>query len=300
MCGCRRDSALHLPPAARRQAQRRAARRVGPLPVPVERGRPPAAGPAASRRSCKLSKLLTEARGRTPGCATAPRSPSSRRCAPTPAPWTTRSRSRAAAARRSRSARRRCPAWSTPPADSGSETGGLCLPGRVTHPGGVVPRAAVRADQRARLPGQPRPLVRLVRGPPRPSTGTPGRARHRRRLGRDDHRRPPPTPPSTCRTSATASGAPPNCAKAQRKMARRRRAKGQAPSKGYLSAKRQAARIAKRAARQNTHDARRLGQAGRRRPQPDRGGGLQAEVPGQDPDGPQSRRRRDRRVPNEN
>ena len=45
-------------------------------------------------------------------------------------------------------------------------------------------------------------------------------------------------------------------AKAQRKMARRRRPKGQAPSKGYLTAKRQAARVAKKAARQNTHDAR--------------------------------------------
>ncbi|WP_328473250.1 transposase [Actinoplanes sp. NBC_00393] len=45
-------------------------------------------------------------------------------------------------------------------------------------------------------------------------------------------------------------------AKAQRKMARRRRPKGHAPSKGYLVAKRQAARIAKKAARQNTHDAR--------------------------------------------
>ncbi|MBW6434948.1 transposase [Actinoplanes hulinensis] len=45
-------------------------------------------------------------------------------------------------------------------------------------------------------------------------------------------------------------------AKAQRKMARRRRAKGQAPSKGYQTAKRQAARIEKKAARQNTHDAR--------------------------------------------
>jgi putative transposase len=45
-------------------------------------------------------------------------------------------------------------------------------------------------------------------------------------------------------------------AKAQRTMARRRRAKGQAPSKGYLTAKRQAARIEKKAARQNTHDAR--------------------------------------------
>lgn len=44
-------------------------------------------------------------------------------------------------------------------------------------------------------------------------------------------------------------------AKAQRTMARRRRAKGLTPSKGYLTAKRQAARIAKRAARQNTHDA---------------------------------------------
>ena len=40
-------------------------------------------------------------------------------------------------------------------------------------------------------------------------------------------------------------------AKAQRRMARRRRAKGVAPSKGYLRAKRQAARIEKKAARQN-------------------------------------------------
>ena len=45
-------------------------------------------------------------------------------------------------------------------------------------------------------------------------------------------------------------------AKAQRTMARRRRAKGQALSKGYLTAKRRAARVEKRAARQNTHDAR--------------------------------------------
>ncbi|GID26169.1 transposase [Paractinoplanes brasiliensis] len=45
-------------------------------------------------------------------------------------------------------------------------------------------------------------------------------------------------------------------AKAQRKMARRRRAKGHAPSKGYQASKRQAARIVKKAARQNTHDAR--------------------------------------------
>ena len=44
-------------------------------------------------------------------------------------------------------------------------------------------------------------------------------------------------------------------AKAQRKMARRRRS-GRPASKGYLTAKRQAARITKKAARQNTHDAR--------------------------------------------
>jgi putative transposase len=45
-------------------------------------------------------------------------------------------------------------------------------------------------------------------------------------------------------------------AEVQRKMARRRRPKGVAPSRGYLRAKRQAARVAKKAARQNTHDAR--------------------------------------------
>ncbi|MEU4423541.1 transposase [Actinoplanes sp. NPDC024001] len=45
-------------------------------------------------------------------------------------------------------------------------------------------------------------------------------------------------------------------AKAQRRMARRRRPTGQPASKGYQTAKRQAARIAKKAARQNTHDAR--------------------------------------------
>ncbi|WP_051712816.1 RNA-guided endonuclease InsQ/TnpB family protein [Spirillospora albida] len=45
-------------------------------------------------------------------------------------------------------------------------------------------------------------------------------------------------------------------AKAQRTMARRRRPKGRPQSKGYQQAKRQAARIAKKAARQNTHDAR--------------------------------------------
>ncbi|WP_346257321.1 transposase [Plantactinospora sp. ZYX-F-223] len=45
-------------------------------------------------------------------------------------------------------------------------------------------------------------------------------------------------------------------AKAQRRMARRRRVKGARPSNGYLRAKRQAAKIGKKAARQNTHDAR--------------------------------------------
>jgi putative transposase len=45
-------------------------------------------------------------------------------------------------------------------------------------------------------------------------------------------------------------------AKAQRKMARRRRPKGHAPSQGYVSAKRQAERVSKKAARQNVHDSR--------------------------------------------
>ncbi|WP_344920561.1 transposase [Plantactinospora mayteni] len=45
-------------------------------------------------------------------------------------------------------------------------------------------------------------------------------------------------------------------AKLQRRMARRRRVKGAPPSNGYLRAKRQAAKKAKKAARQNTHDAR--------------------------------------------
>ncbi|GIG97705.1 transposase [Plantactinospora mayteni] len=45
-------------------------------------------------------------------------------------------------------------------------------------------------------------------------------------------------------------------AKLQRRMARRRRVKGAPPSSGYLRAKRQAAKVAKKAARQNIHDAR--------------------------------------------
>ncbi|MGW0433373.1 RNA-guided endonuclease InsQ/TnpB family protein [Micromonospora sp. NPDC003197] len=45
-------------------------------------------------------------------------------------------------------------------------------------------------------------------------------------------------------------------AKAQRQMSRRRRPRGAAPSKGYLRAARQAAKWHKKAARQNTHDAR--------------------------------------------
>ncbi|MDW5326304.1 transposase [Plantactinospora sp. KLBMP9567] len=45
-------------------------------------------------------------------------------------------------------------------------------------------------------------------------------------------------------------------AKLQRRMARRRRSKGAPPSNGYLRAKPQAAKIAKKAARQNTHHAR--------------------------------------------
>jgi putative transposase len=45
-------------------------------------------------------------------------------------------------------------------------------------------------------------------------------------------------------------------AKAQRRMGRRRRPRGQAPSNGYRRAKREAAKIQKKAARQNTHAAR--------------------------------------------
>ncbi len=45
-------------------------------------------------------------------------------------------------------------------------------------------------------------------------------------------------------------------AKAQRKMSRRRRPRGQAPSKGYQQARREAARLHKKAARQNQHEAR--------------------------------------------
>ena len=45
-------------------------------------------------------------------------------------------------------------------------------------------------------------------------------------------------------------------AKVQRKMARRQRARGQAPTKGYQDARRQAAKLHKKAARQNSHDAR--------------------------------------------
>jgi putative transposase len=45
-------------------------------------------------------------------------------------------------------------------------------------------------------------------------------------------------------------------AKAQRKMARRRRPKGHAQSQGYRDAKREAAKLHKKAARQNTHTSR--------------------------------------------
>ncbi|MFC6014645.1 RNA-guided endonuclease InsQ/TnpB family protein [Plantactinospora solaniradicis] len=45
-------------------------------------------------------------------------------------------------------------------------------------------------------------------------------------------------------------------AKLQRRMSRRRRPRGVKPSNGYLRAKRQAAKVAKKAARQNIHDAR--------------------------------------------
>jgi putative transposase len=45
-------------------------------------------------------------------------------------------------------------------------------------------------------------------------------------------------------------------ARAQCKMARRRRARGQTPSKGYQRARRNAAKLHKKAARQNTHTAR--------------------------------------------
>jgi putative transposase len=45
-------------------------------------------------------------------------------------------------------------------------------------------------------------------------------------------------------------------AKAQRTMSRRKRPRGQTPSKGYLRARRQTAKVHKKAARQNTHTAR--------------------------------------------
>jgi putative transposase len=45
-------------------------------------------------------------------------------------------------------------------------------------------------------------------------------------------------------------------ARAQRKMARRRQPQGQSPSKGYQRARRRAAKLHKKAARQNTHTAR--------------------------------------------
>ncbi|MFE6921541.1 RNA-guided endonuclease InsQ/TnpB family protein [Nocardia sp. NPDC057663] len=45
-------------------------------------------------------------------------------------------------------------------------------------------------------------------------------------------------------------------ARAQRKMARRRRPRGQAPSRGYQQARHEAARLHKKAARQNAHAAR--------------------------------------------
>jgi len=45
-------------------------------------------------------------------------------------------------------------------------------------------------------------------------------------------------------------------AKAQRKMSRRRRGRGQVPSNGYQRARREAAKLLKKAARQNTHAAR--------------------------------------------
>lgn len=50
-------------------------------------------------------------------------------------------------------------------------------------------------------------------------------------------------------------------AKAQRKMARRKRPKGHANSQGYLHAKRQAAKLHKKAARQNTHASRQWAKA---------------------------------------
>ncbi|MFI9531360.1 RNA-guided endonuclease InsQ/TnpB family protein [Micromonospora rosaria] len=45
-------------------------------------------------------------------------------------------------------------------------------------------------------------------------------------------------------------------ARMQRRMSRRRRPRGNPPSKGYLRARRQAAKLHRKAARQNTHDAR--------------------------------------------
>ncbi len=67
---------------------------------------------------------------------------------------------------------------------------------------------------------------------------------------------------------------------------------GPPPSKGYLTRQAAIGPVEKKAARQNTHDARAMGDAGRRQPRTDRGRGLQTEVSRQDPGWPAKRGRR--------
>jgi len=114
---------------------------------------------------------------------------------------------------------------------------------------------AVGAVQRACLPGQSRSLVCLFRRLPPDQ----GRSRGARGIGIDWGVSTVATttdpaydlPYAGYRKRCTAS-----LAQTQRRMARRRRPRGQAQSNGYRRAKREAAKIQKKAARQNTHAAR--------------------------------------------
>ena len=126
-------------------------------------------------------------------------------------------------------------------------------PRRSTHPRRVVPGTPHPGHIGARLPGQPRALVRIVRHPPRHRACARRRRRYRRRLGRHHHSEP-------ADYDLPYSGHRKRCAaelgKAQRTQARRRRPRGHAASNGYKTTTRRAAVLHKKAARQNTHTAR--------------------------------------------
>ena len=165
------DSAVRLSVAPRREGRGRAGRRVGALPFPVERGRPPTADREQTHPVHTVEEAHRTARPKRLDAGGVPGRPAADVADLHPSPPTV-------------------------VADGGIGVDwGVATTATTTNPAYDLPHAG-----------------------------------HRRRCAAE-------------------------LARVQRKMARRRGPRGKAPSKGYERAKRRVARLHKRAARQNTHNA---------------------------------------------